>query len=306
MGCALRFLMAYTIFPKCNKFPFISLHLLQQNKGKSMCLVKPVDFATALNISYGTIRSKITRGQLLRNKNKLIDTENITNYQYLLEVNGGDQSVFAPYDLKPVGRTKVQKKVTLASVNEKKVTTPKKVVEKIVEKPKITENSDFEKPSNNKGSVRVASAVETKKNEPEKLSPEERKELREAKKKRETLYDIELRKKQADLDLQERTAEIKKMQLEKIAGNTLPLDLTKKILQINCQAILIQFLAQVENMVAITVEEFGGTRADNVRITTELKKHFKKTVETCETAANREIEIAVAEYSEVRSRGERK
>ena len=205
-----------------------------------------------------------------------------------------------------MGRTKVQKKVTLASENEKKVTSVKNVITKTVKNPKITENNDFEKPSNDKGSVMVTPAVDKPQIEVEKLSPEERKELREAKKKRETLYDIELRKKQADLDLQERTAEIKKMQLEKIAGNTLPLDLTKKILQINCQAILIQFLAQVENMVAITVEEFGGTRADNVRITTELKKHFKKTVETCETAANREIEIAVAEYSEVRSRGERK
>ncbi len=243
---------------------------------------------------------------MLRNKNKLIDTENITNYQYLLEVNGGDQSVFAPYDLKPVGRTKVQKKVTPASVNEKKVTIAESSSKKTVLKEKNKPKSDFQKPSNDGDSVRVAPAVDKPQIEVEKLSPEERKELREAKKKRETLYDIELRKKQADLDLQERTAEIKKMQLEKIAGNTLPLDLTKKILQINCQAILIQFLAQVENMVAITVEEFGGTRADNVRITTELKKHFKKTVETCETAANREIEIAVAEYSEVRSRGERK
>jgi len=59
-----------------------------------MSLVKPEDFAKALNISYGTIRSKISRGGLLRNKNKLIDTENPINYIYLLEVNGGDQSVF--------------------------------------------------------------------------------------------------------------------------------------------------------------------------------------------------------------------
>lgn len=138
------------------------------------------------------------------------------------------------------------------------------------------------------------------------LTAEERKRLREEEKARRDLLDYDLRQRRANAEYKERESELKKMQLEKIAGNTLPLDLTKTILKINCQAILIQFLSSVENMVAVTVEELGGVRADNVRITNELKKIFKKTVETCEKNAEREIENAVQEYSEVRARGERR
>ncbi len=278
-----------------------------------MSLVKPEDFAKALNISYGTIRSKISRGGLLRNKNKLIDTENPINYIYLLEVNGGDQSVFESYAIKPIGRANVRNKSTLASKSIKKIIVSEKEViipEKLPPKSKKEEN---EKPSKIRGSVNIAPTVKTKKNQqeipfekPEKLTEKERQEQRESAKARKELLDYDLRQKRANAEYRERESELKKMQLEKIAGNTLPLDLTKKILKINCQAILIQFLSSVDNMVEITVEELGGARSDNVRISNELKKIFKKTVENCEKNAEREIETAVAEYSEVRARGERR
>lgn len=265
-----------------------------------MCLVKPVDFATAIGIPYGTIRSKITRGQLLRNKNKLIDTENPINFIYLLEVNGGDQSVFEPFDIKPVGKANVRKKVSPATKIQTKVVISKKEVVSEVE-------SKNENPSKIKGSVSVAHRVEPKVFEkPIKLTAQEKREQSEAAQARKDLLDYDLRQKKANAEYKERETELKTMQLEKIAGNTLPLDLTKKILKINCQAILVQFLSSVENMVAVTVEELGGVRADNVRITNELKKIFKKTVENCEKNAEREIESAVAEYSDVRARGERK
>lgn len=265
-----------------------------------MCLVKPEDFAKALNISYGTIRSKISRGQLLRNKNKLIDTENPINFIYLLEVNGGNQSVFESYDVKPVGKANVRKKTTVTTKVENKIYTPSKTVE-------IKEIVTSDKPSKDKGSVSIAHRVEKKVFEkPTKLTAQEKREQAEAAQARKDLLDYDLRQKKANAEYKERETELKTMQLEKIAGNTLPLDLTKKILKINCQAILVQFLSSVENMVAVTVEELGGVRADNVRITNELKKIFKKTVENCEKNAQREIESAVAEYSDVRARGERK
>jgi hypothetical protein len=278
-----------------------------------MCLVKVKDFGDALGISGGTIRSKISRGQLLRNKNNLIDTENPINYIYLLEVNGGDQSVFESYSIKSIGRANVRKKVSLASKSVKKVTLSEKVVE-IPQKPsQKPQKAVLEKPSKIKGSVKVAPTVEPKKiqeeipfEKPEKLTEKEKQEQRDNAKARKELLDYDLRQKRANAEYKERESELKKMQLEKIAGNTLPLDLTKKILKINCQAILVQFLSSVENMVSVTVEELGGVRADNVRITNELKKIFKKTVENCEKNAEREIENAVAEYSDVRSRGERK
>lgn len=275
-----------------------------------MAIVSKKDFAEALNISYGTIRSKISRKQLCCNRKGLIDTENPKNYIYLLEVNGGNQEVFNKYNLDSKSLTNVNKKSSLATESIKKVIVSKRIPKKEVEIEKL---ADIKEVNNSKGSVKVVPSVETRKTTKKiieeivpVLTAEERKRLREEEKARKDLLDYDLRQRRANAEYKERESELKKMQLEKIAGNTLPLDLTKTILKINCQAILVQFLSSIENMVAVTVEELGGVRSDNVRITNELKKIFKKTVETCEKNAEREIENAVQEYSEVRSRGERK
>lgn len=261
-----------------------------------MALVTIKDFGLALNIPQGTIRSKISRNQLCCNRNRIMDTENPKNYSYLLEVNGGDQGVFVSYDLKP----------TLKS-SKKVVSKPKKTTE-------IPKKSVFKEVSNDKGSVKVASTTETRKNtiieklksEPIKVTPEERKRNKEEKILRDSMLEMERRKKEADVRLVERNAELKQMELEKKAGNTLPLDLVNKILVINLQSILTNFLLETENMVTVTVEELGGNRADVVRITHKLNQIFKKTVEVTKSNTLREIESAVSEYSEVRSRGERK
>jgi hypothetical protein len=275
-----------------------------------MALVSKKDFAEALNISYGTIRSKVSRKQLCCNRKGLIDTENPKNYIYLLEINGGDQSVFEKFRVDSKSNTNVGKKITPTRQTEKKVIVSKTIPKKQI---KISESGDFEKVNDSKAYGNSPQAVETQKTTkkiieetPVVLTAEERKKLREEEKARRDLLDYDLRQRRANAEYKERESELKKMQLEKIAGNTLPLDLTKNILKINCQAILIQFLSSIENMVAVTVEELGGVRSDNVRITNELKKIFKKTVETCEKNAEREIENAVQEYSEVRARGERR
>lgn len=281
------------------------LHLLQQINKENMSLVKPEDFAKALNISYGTIRSKLSRGGLLRNKNKLIDTEHPTNFSYLLEINGGDQSVFDGYAIKPIGRTNVHKKSSLPNKKQTKVSVSEIKVENDVNSTVKQKKVVSEKPSKIKGSVNIAPAVETKETRV-KLSAEEIRERDEQRRHNKELKDYDTRKKRADAEYRERESELKRMQLEKLAGNTLPLDIVNKLIVINCQAILVQFMSSLENMVAITVEELGGNRSDNVRITNRLKTEFKKTVDNCRKNAERECENAVAEYSEVRSRGERK
>jgi hypothetical protein len=218
--------------------------------------------------------------------------------------------VFEKFRVDSKSLTNVNKKITLPRQTEKKVVVSKTIIKN---QGKITESVDFEKVNDSKAYGNSPQAVETQKTTKKiieqttpVLTAEERKRLREEEKARKDLLDYDLRQKRANAEYKERESELKKMQLEKIAGNTLPLDLTKNILKINCQAILIQFLSSIDNMVAVTVEELGGVRSDNVRITNELKKIFKKTVETCENNAEREIENAVQEYSEVRARGERK
>ncbi|MFO0090039.1 MAG: hypothetical protein ACK518_04485 [bacterium] len=267
-----------------------------------MAIVSKKDFAEALNVPYGTIRSKISRKQLCCNRKGFIDTENPKNYIYLVEMNGGDQSVFDKYHING------------ANVSKKRIAPTKNTenVANLLQNVSETKKSIIEKPSKNEGSVKVAPTVEIKEKKQVKskkesvLSAEERKQARENRIKNESFLQYELRKKEAEVTLVERNAELKQMELEKKAGNTLPLDLIRKIEVINFQSLLNNFLLETKNMATVMVEKYGGTRSDVVDIENKLNQIFKRTVETTKKNVDKEIEAAVSEYTEVRSRGERK
>lgn len=268
-----------------------------------MSLVKPEDFAKALNISYGTIRSKISRGGLLRNKNKLIDTENPINYIYLLEVNGGDQSVFDSYSIKPIGRANVRNKSTVASKTTKKIAVSENQVNLPEKLPEKSKKEEIEKPSKIKGSVNIAPTVETK---IPKLTTAEKLELELARLHNKSLLEIDIAKKQADLNNVQRTAEIKQMQLEKIMGNTLPLDQVMSLMAINYKAIFKSFHSQLKNIASTMVQNLGGSKDDLNSIMVELEQILNHIKETSKENSNDDIERLIEEYSQIRSRGERK
>ena len=110
------------------------------------------------------------------------------------------------------------------------------------------------------------------------------------------LVDIELRKKRADVDLVERSSELKRIQLEKQAGNLLPLDLVEKCLIINVQSIIKGFKTERDNMSRIVVEKFGGTRKDLVDINLELDKILDIVVKKAKKDASYELENAINTY----------
>ena len=118
--------------------------------------------------------------------------------------------------------------------------------------------------------------------------------------------DIDLRTKIAAAETKEREAELKRLQLEKLAGNLLPVDQVEKIIVVNVQAILKNFRSERDNMALVMVERFGGNRKDLVEITTALDKIMDVVISKAEKDANYELDIAVSQYQEVRSRGERK
>jgi hypothetical protein len=275
-----------------------------------MSFVTVKDFGIALNVNGVTVRQRIVRKKLVKNDYGLIDVTDPINYSYVVEINGGDLSVFDKYN---ISSTNINKKSSPATKTQRKIVLPSKEALIDVNLDEIPKKTVLEKPSKNKASVNVAPAVETEKknNEslfeiPKKLTEKERIELQESKKLRETLASYDMRKREADVKLVERNAELKQMELEKKAGNTLPLDLVKRICVINFQSILNNFLLEVGNMATVTVEELGGSRSDTVRISNKLNVIFKKTVESTKLSVAQEIDRAVSEYTEIRSRGERK
>ena len=266
------------------------------------------DFGDVLGVKGVTIRQRISRKNLIKHESGLMDMTDILNYNYILGINGGDLSVFDNYYKSIPNGTNVNKKTNKAT--KKQTFSENNLQEEKVEQkvqPKSTEiheKVENEKPSKIKGSVRGASSVETTQKKLE--FPKETAGDRAKKKERMSFQKLELRKKEADVLLVERTSELKQIQLEKIAGNTLPLDITTNLLKINLQQIFKTFSIEMENLATISVETLGGTRADLVKITNAQNVMLKKIVETAKINANQEIEIYLQEYSETRSRGERK
>ena len=117
--------------------------------------------------------------------------------------------------------------------------------------------------------------------------------------------EIELRKKLADLDLVERSAELKKIQLEKSAGNLLPVDLVSTIFSINIQSIFKTLDADIDNMASLYVNRFGGTSRDLAEISEQMRIELSKSIEKCKENASVEIENAVNEFQDIKGRGER-
>lgn len=118
--------------------------------------------------------------------------------------------------------------------------------------------------------------------------------------------DLDLRTKIAVAEAKERENELKKIQFEKAAGRLLPVELAEKAIVINCQAIFKSFDSEIDNMANILTERFGGTRSDVVKIMRDIRVILSKAVDRANENASLDIENAVNEYSEVRSRGERK
>lgn len=115
--------------------------------------------------------------------------------------------------------------------------------------------------------------------------------------------DLDLRTKVAVAEAKERENELKAIQLEKMAGKLLPVELCEKIVVINIQAILKGFRSEKETMTNIFVERFGGSRKDMVEINMELDKILEVVIKKAKKDAGFEIDNAVNEYQEIRGRG---
>ncbi len=118
--------------------------------------------------------------------------------------------------------------------------------------------------------------------------------------------DIDLRTKLATAEARERESELKRIQLEKMAGNLLPVDLVEKIVVINIQAILKGFRTERENMTSILIERFGGNRKDLVEINAMLDKSMDIVISKAKKEANYELEQAISTYQDSRGRGEKR
>ena len=114
--------------------------------------------------------------------------------------------------------------------------------------------------------------------------------------------DLDLRRKIAEADRAEREAELKRVQLEKLAGRLLPVELVEKIFAINIQAVFKNLESENENITSLYVLD----RKELSIVITKQKQILAKAIDKAKEDAMFEIESAIMDYQEVRSRGEKK
>lgn len=268
-----------------------------------MGFVTVKDFGEALGVNGVTVRQRIVRGKLVKNEYGLIDVTNPINYSYVVETKGGDLSIFDSYYKSVDSLANVIKKSTLANKSLKNVVVNKKEVA-------IVENVDLKEVNENKALGNSVQAVESQKNDPkkieQKLSTEEKRIMSEQKKTNALLLSYDLRKKEAEVQLVERNAELKQYELEKKAGNTLPLDMIEKVIGINYKAVFKSVHSQIKNIAMVMVQQLGGSKEDLQSVMIEMENILDVTVKDSQKKAKIDIQKMIDEYSEVRSRGERK
>lgn len=132
-------------------------------------------------------------------------------------------------------------------------------------------------------------------------------EKKKSKAKSQEILDWTERKLVADALLQEARAEKEKLNLEKLAGKLIPVDLVFNILNIHNHDIFATFQNDAENLASVYCDILaGGDRKRLSEITTKLGEKLNDAVKRAKEVSISSIEIAIDEYSEVRSRGEKK
>jgi len=116
------------------------------------------------------------------------------------------------------------------------------------------------------------------------------------------IIDLDRRKKIAETEAKERESEYKRIQLEKIAGNLMPVELVEKILVINIQSIFKNFESEMENLARVYVPD----RDLLAKAISGQKELLSKIIAKTKEDSSVEIENAINEYQETRSRGEKK
>lgn len=119
--------------------------------------------------------------------------------------------------------------------------------------------------------------------------------------------DWDLRKKIADAQKAELAAEKAQLDIEKLMGKLMPVDLVETILKVNIQDIFKTFENELINLASIYCDILaGGDRERLSEIIKKIRLKLAETIERVEISAAQEIENVVESYAEVRNRGEKK
>lgn len=114
------------------------------------------------------------------------------------------------------------------------------------------------------------------------------------------------RKRMADVLKTEKEIELKHLQIEKIRGELMPVDIVQKIMIVNMQSIFREFESACENIGSVYCEILGGNRDHLAKMAEEMRESLQDSIKNAKENSKAEITAVIKEYSATRNRGERK
>ena len=245
-----------------------------------MAIVTRAEFASICNRTVAIINTNVSRKKISTLPDKTIDTENPLNKIFFKKCKKEDADKLEEQRAEK-RQAKSAPESSAAPISEPAV---RKLYEEVVEKvePKVERFTKVETPAEKKAR--------------EKQNEEDAE-----------LVDWKKRKEKADALKAERQAELAQLQVEKLMGSLMPVDLAEMMLKINIQDIFRTFEIELHNMASIYCDILaGGDRKKLAEIVSKLRLKLNEVIKRVEETAAQEIENAIEEYAEVRSRGERK
>ena len=123
----------------------------------------------------------------------------------------------------------------------------------------------------------------------------------------EEMLSWDARKKRADALKAESQAEKEALTVQKLMGQLMPVELVENIFRINIQSIFKEFEAGALNIASTYCDIMAGGKRELLgEVTDKLRESLEDIILRSKESANVEIENAINEYAETRSRGERK
>lgn len=117
----------------------------------------------------------------------------------------------------------------------------------------------------------------------------------------------DLMKKKADALKATEQAKLATLQVEKLMGNLMPVDLVEGILRTNIQHIFKEFENELINIASIYCDILAsGDRGKLSEIIAKIRAKLNETINRTKTNSAKEIENVIEDYAETRNRGEKK
>ncbi|MCK0148218.1 hypothetical protein MWU78_21405 [Arenibacter sp. F26102] len=114
------------------------------------------------------------------------------------------------------------------------------------------------------------------------------------------------RKRFADVLKTEKEIELKNLQIEKIRGELMPVEMVQKIMVINIQSVFREFESGCENIASVYCEILGGNRDHLARMVKEMRQVLEDSIKNAKDKSKVEIQTIIKDYAVTRSRGQRK